>query len=361
MENDFSNVQIFTGKELESSKTQHASAVEVEQSRAIAETQASMLIAKRFPRDQFQAYSRIMEACKRPSLASAAQYAFPRGNSMVTGPTIRLAEVLANAWGNIQSGIIELSRGNGFSEVMAYAADLETNTRTVRQFQVKHVRDTKQGSRALEGERDIYEAVANQGARRLRACILSVIPGDIVEAAEKKCEETLKKGGEPLEDRIRKMVSTFAEHGVTVEMLEKRLMHKMDATIVQELISLGKIYQSLRDGMAKREDFFEVAPTVETSNVPTEAEEKAKRHRRTKAEMEATKIPEAPVPPNREKSDTVALLNDPTIIAYINDFQSSTELKDWATDNKELMHEAPAIKQAFVARFDYLVACEANT
>lgn len=266
---NFDDVPIYTGENLPATQQRNeVAAIEVESQRAVQEVQAAMVVAKRFPRDQFQAYNRILEACKRPSLASSAEYAYPRGGTMITGPSIRLAEVLANNWGNIQSGIVELSRGNGFSEVLAYAWDLETNTRKVMQFQVRHERETKKGTKTLEGSRDIYELVANQGARRLRACILSVIPGDIVDAARKRCDETLKKGGEPLEDRIRKMVVAFSELGVTTEMLEKRLQHKMESTIVQELVGLGKIYQSLKDGMAKREDFFDVVLPQSTPQQP---------------------------------------------------------------------------------------------
>ena len=302
---NFDNVPIVTGHDFEQPPAKQTSvSVEIESQRAVQEVQAAMIIAKRFPRDQFAAYSRIMDSCKRPSLAAAAQYAYPRGGTMITGPSIRLAEVLANSWGNIQSGIVELSRSNGVSEVMAYAWDLESNTRKVMQFQIKHIRETKQGAKALEGERDIYELVANQGARRLRACILSVIPGDIVEAAEKKCEETLKKGGEPMEDRIRKMVTAFADFGVTTEMIEKRIGHKMSATIIQELVTLGKIYTSLKDGMSKREDYFDITPDAPNlPSVDTSNEKHTKGRAKPKSAPE-TQIsapqPEPPAPPSTD-------------------------------------------------------------
>ena len=43
--------------------------VAVEQSRAIAETQAAMTIAKKFPRDPIAAMDRILNACTRATLA----------------------------------------------------------------------------------------------------------------------------------------------------------------------------------------------------------------------------------------------------------------------------------------------------
>jgi hypothetical protein len=165
--------------------------VAVEQQRAVQEVQAALIIAKRFPRDTNESYTRIMRSCERKTLAKEAMFAYPRGGTMVTGPSIRLAECMAQCWGNMQFGIRELSQSNGASEVEAFAWDVETNTRQVKLFTVKHRRDTKKGGYDLTDSRDIYEMVANQGARRLRACILGVIPGDIVDAAIKKCEETL--------------------------------------------------------------------------------------------------------------------------------------------------------------------------
>ena len=166
--------------------------VEVASTRAAQETQAAMVIAKRFPRDQTAAFSRILKACKRKSLAESAMYVYPRGNSQVTGPTIRLAEVMAQNWGNIDFGMIELEQKYGESTMMAYAWDLETNCRQTKVFTVKHERYTKQGSYRLSDPRDIYEMTANQGARRMRACILGVIPGDFVDDAIAECEKTMR-------------------------------------------------------------------------------------------------------------------------------------------------------------------------
>lgn len=230
----------------------------VQQSRAIAEVQAQMAIAKRFPRDTNAAFSRIIRACQRRGLAEQAQYAYPRGNTTVTGPSVRLAEALAQNWGNLDFGIVELEQRQGESVVMAYCTDIETNVRQQKTFVVKHIRDTKQGPKKLTDGRDIYELTANQGARRLRACILGVIPGDIVEAAEKECEKTLAgKSAEPLQDRARKMLVAFTELGVTKEMIEKRLAHNLEALIEAELIQLQKIFRSIKDGMTGRSDWFE--------------------------------------------------------------------------------------------------------
>lgn len=256
-----------------------ASAMDIATTTASQEVQVAFVMAKKFPRDEQEAYRRIMKACSRRSLAEQASYAFPRGGTKVTGPSIRLAEVLAQNWGNFKSGVIELERkrgvgGTGESVAMSYAVDLETNSWDTKVFTVRHWRDTQSGGYALTDERDIYELVANQGARRKRACILSLIPGDIAEAAESECDKTLSgQNAEPLSDRVRAALVDFEKVQVTKEMIETRLGFKVEAMSEQHLAALKKVFVSLRDGMSKRGDWFK--PPAADGSKPANLDEMA--------------------------------------------------------------------------------------
>lgn len=236
--------------------------VEIEQSKAIAEIQAAMVVAKRFPRNPIAAADRILNDCTRPKLAESALYSYSRGGSEITGPSIRLAEAIAQKWGNIQSGIKELERKFGESTVEAYAWDLETNTKMSKTFTVKHIRHTKKGDYKLEDPRDIYELVANDGARRQRACILGVIPGDVIEAAVAQCEATLTASADTSPENIKRLISAFADFKITQEMLEKRIQCRMDAIKPAQVVTLKKIYTSLRDGMSTVGTWFELPPVL---------------------------------------------------------------------------------------------------
>ena len=186
--------------------------------RQTQEVQGAIFMAKKFPRDEYEAVEKIRRSCQRATLAEQAIYSYPRGGQNVSGPSVRLAESLAQNWGNIDYGIIELEQKDGKSEMMAYAWDLETNTRVTKIFGVEHKRDTRNGSYALTDSRDIYEATANFGARRMRACILGVIPGDVVDMAVNECKETQKKsyGELPSQEKINKIEKLFKkDFGVT--------------------------------------------------------------------------------------------------------------------------------------------------
>ncbi|WP_429056763.1 hypothetical protein [Aeromonas jandaei] len=231
--------------------------VAVEQQRAIQETQAAMVIAKKFPRNQVEATDRILQACSRPTLAEGALYSYTRGGADVTGPSIRLAEAIAQAWGNIQFGIRELEQRRGESVVEAFAWDIETNTKQLKTFTIPHIRHTSTGQKKLEDPRDIYELVANNGARRLRACILGVIPGDVIEAAQRQCEVTLNTHADTSPESIKRMLDTFsAEFGVDSDQIQAYLGRRPDAMLPAQYVQMRKVYASLRDGMSKPSDWF---------------------------------------------------------------------------------------------------------
>lgn len=237
--------------------------------RQAQEVQVAMLAAKKFPRDQVTAFNNIMMACQRKKLAESSMYEYPRGGQKVTGPSIRLAEAIAQNWGNIDFGFMELEQRGGVSQVMAYAWDLETNARQTKLFSVPHIRHTKKGDYPLTDPRDIYELVANQAARRVRACILGIIPGDVVEAAIERCNKTMREGNdEHLVDRVRTMAMAFEkDFSVTLSMLEKYLGCRSDAFSENDFVRLKKVYVALRDGMAKREDYFEIAFPVNENEI----------------------------------------------------------------------------------------------
>lgn len=118
------------------------------EARAVSEVKAQVMMARQFPRDPLLSMDCILRECERPTLADAAIYLYPRGNEMISGPSIRLAEVLARNWGNVTFGMEVLERGVakngvGFSAIRAFAWDLQTNTYVSRHFEVKHWRSTR--------------------------------------------------------------------------------------------------------------------------------------------------------------------------------------------------------------------------
>lgn len=245
----------------------HASSgglVQVEQQKAIAEIQARVIVARANPRNPARCTDMILQDCERPSLAEDAVYQYARGGSDISGPSIRLIEAIARRWGNIASGIKEISRHEGTSECVAYAWDLESGYYDERQFQVRHWRDTKGGGYQLKDERDIYELIANMGQRRKRAVLQAMIPGDVIDAAVAQCEKTLTTKADTSPEAVRRMVSAFEGLGVTKQQLSARIQRNLDAITPAQMMGLKRIFASLRDGMSVPGDWFadEASPVI---------------------------------------------------------------------------------------------------
>ena len=241
--------------------------VAIEASRAIAEAQSKLAIAKQFPRDEIGAYAKMMESCRRPTMAKSALYSFPRGGKSVDGISIRLAEEMARCWGNIDYGIKELSRDNGKSEMQAYAWDLETNTISIQNFTVLHQREVNGKMKTLTSERDVYENNANQGARRVRSRILAILPNWFVSDALSEINKTLAGDSDvPLIDRVKKMVDAFSKLGVTKDQIEGRLKRKVETMTIDDLTEYTKIYNGLRQGECKASDWFGGKEATELTN-----------------------------------------------------------------------------------------------
>jgi hypothetical protein len=234
----------------------HSIGAVAEQHRAIAEIQAALTVAAARPRDEVGAVERITNACQRIGLAEKSEYVYDRGGTEITGPTIDLLTVIANCWGNIQFGFREMSQRNGESEVEAFAWDLETNAKRSVTFTVPHKRVTKRGTTILTDPRDIYELVANQAQRRVRACLEAVVPPDVVEDAVNQCRATLKTTAQVTPESIAGLVDAFGKLGVQKAQIEERLGRKLEAMQPAQLVSMRRIYKSITDGMSKPDEWF---------------------------------------------------------------------------------------------------------
>lgn len=234
-------------------------ATAVEQSRAVAEVAAAVQVAQQCRRSLGTARAEMIESCAQLGLADKAFYKFPRGSEIVQGASIYLARELARCWGNVDYGIKELRRDDeaGESEMLAFAWDLQTNTRSSNVFIVPHKRDKKGGAVPLVELRDVYENNANQGARRVREAIFAVLPPWFTEEAEDECRKTLERGnGKPLAERIDSAVSIFGGLGVDLARLEQKLGRRRDKWTGGDVAQLRITLKSINRGEITIEDEF---------------------------------------------------------------------------------------------------------
>lgn len=242
-----------------------------------ADIQSALIVAKRFPRNEDEAFAKLLKASKRSSFAANARYAFPRGGATVTGPSVNLAREAARMWGNIRYGINVLPSSDDAYHIEAWALDVETNTRTSAQDRfAKKIYRKRGGWQKTEDERDLRELLNRRGALAVRNCLLQLLPRDLIEDALSACAETDRKAaqGDLKKDPTtvrRGLIGAFGEFGVTVEMLETFLGHSMEELNAEEVTNLRGVYKSMRDGNSKRGDHFKL-PGESTPDLPEDSE-----------------------------------------------------------------------------------------
>lgn len=248
----------------------------VEQSRAVAEVQAAIVVAQQCPRNISAAIAEMRQVCTQPFLAERAFYRFPRAGGAVTGPSVHLARALASCWGNVDYGLVEMRRDDSYgeSEMKAYAWDVEKNTRTSSTFIVPHKRDQKGGPKQLTDMRDIYENNANNGARRVREAIFAILPPWFVEEAKELCAQTLRDGGgKSLPQRVADAIRAFEGIGVTADRIETKFGRPSGKWTEHDVAQLLISFRSIQQGEISAEEEFPSRVTLDDIIAPQPGEE----------------------------------------------------------------------------------------
>lgn len=243
----------------------------------VAEIQAKMILARNFPRDIESCMAYIARECQNKELAEKATYEFSRGESVAKGASIRLVECVARHWGNILSGVKEISSNSREATVKAYCWDLETNFADEKVFTVPYIRTKKRKcpdgtservTVPLTDERDKYEMLANMGARRKRACMQAIIPQFVIDEAVAACQRTLEEAmkGEDIEAVKAKMLAAFRAKAdwITEDDFETVCGKPFANLSVKDIVKLRNLYNAIADGFVKPEVAFkkEESPVV---------------------------------------------------------------------------------------------------
>ncbi|AVP42364.1 hypothetical protein SEA_MISHA28_65 [Mycobacterium phage Misha28] len=250
-------------------------ATAVEQSRAVAQVQAQIVVAQNCPRNIQRATAEMQEVCRTLAMAEQAFYQVPnRGN----GASVHLMRELARIWGNIEHGSKELARNEDSSEIEAFAWDMQTNSRTSRTYIVPHERMKGKNREKLENLGDITNNNNNVAARAVRECIANVLPKWFTEQAQTICRQTLEHGeGKPLPERITEMLGVFKGIGISEAQIEAKLGKKRGQWDAGDVAQMGIAYTSItRDGYDKDELFPPVEGGVSVEQIARRGSAKQK-------------------------------------------------------------------------------------
>lgn len=255
-------VAIRGGKEIASSQAA---------AEAMTEIQARVIMARQFPRDEAQAATNLINACKRLSFAEDVEYSFKRGkkkndetdkweDNFVSGPSVVIAREAARVFGHIDCGFRVIAEDMMTRTLEGFALDLQTGTKFKAQdtFEKKIQRKVNgQTEWVAPDERDLRELQNKRGALLERNCILRIIPRDIIEDALLEARTTVQRFNESQKDEATKrLVKKFGSLGVNVDMLSKFLgIDDLTQITTTHLEQLRPIYTSIKDGNSRWSDY----------------------------------------------------------------------------------------------------------
>jgi len=222
----------------------------------LQELQAAVMLAKHFPRDYDKCWAALMKSCQRMTLARAAQYSYPRGGQTIAGPSVNLARVAGQCYGNIRWGLSVLRDDLDEMLIEGWAWDMEANNKVSMTDAFKKLIFRKKGGWIKPDERDLRELVMRRGAILIRNCLLNILPRDYIEDAVGVTKKTLREGIKDPEGEKKSIILQFQKLGVTVEMLNGYVGSKTWDT--ENIVGLQQILNAINDGQAKRSDYFDL-------------------------------------------------------------------------------------------------------
>jgi len=240
------------------------------------EIKAAVVLAKRFPRNEPDIYTKMVSLCERKTFADKAYYSFPRGGATVKGPGVHLARELARLWGNMRYGTDIIDDNDDYRKIRSWAWDIETNTKATMEdsfpklvYRNSYENGVKAGAWVTADPRQLRELTNKSGAIGIRNCILELIPSDFTEDALNKIYKTVAEsvGDTKTSETIKQIITKFKEMGVSVDMIERKLRHPLSEISPSDVVELRGIYSSIKDGNSKISEYFQYTAPIKDATV----------------------------------------------------------------------------------------------
>lgn len=176
--------------------------------------------AKRYPRSVTRFIDDVMTmATLTDETAAACFYNKPQGGEMITGPSARLAEMVASCWGNLAVDGRPVADDGRFVTSRGIAWDLQNNVRF--SFETKRRVTNRQGVRYSD---DMVMTTSNAATSiAMRNAIFKAVPRAFWGPVEERCREIARGKADTLVSIRSRMLKHFATLGVTSDRVFARL------------------------------------------------------------------------------------------------------------------------------------------
>ncbi len=201
--------------------------------------------ARRFPRDlqRFRDYAMAL-ATEDEDASIACIYAMPRDGGFVSGPSARLAEICAHAWGNARVASHFAGETDRYVAMRSVAWDLESNT--LVGFECRRRIVDRNGLRYSD---DLIGVTANAaGSIALRNAIFKMIPQPFWYPIYQACRLKAVGDEKTLEARRERAIEHFRALGVAVpKILQVLGVRSTDKIGIDHIILLRGLATAIRD------------------------------------------------------------------------------------------------------------------
>lgn len=237
-----------------------------------SEIDIQIATAKQFPRDlhkvlkQIKAYATI-----DTETAEDCFYALRRQNNIIEGVSVRLAEIIANAWGNlrVQSRII----GNDGRTVTCQGVchDLETNTAV--SVEVKRRITGKDGRTFSE---DMQVVTGNAGcAIAFRNAVLKVVPKSITKKVIDEIKAVALGKSVDLETKRQNLIQYYQKIGVQPSTLLSYCgVETIEEITIEKVFELRGVANAIKEGTTTVQETFKPF-TAESKAIAAKAKKEA--------------------------------------------------------------------------------------
>jgi hypothetical protein len=242
--------------------------------------------AKAFPRSIKRAVENALSIVTMDeATAETCNYSVPRGGKAITGPSVHLAKILAQVWGNmrIEAKVVNIDQTHITSESVCF--DLETNLaiktqvkRSIMQNEIKWI-DKKpvRTGKMIRMNDDMITVTGNAAnSIALRNAVLSVVPRAVVDkiynAAKAKIQGDVSSETKLIARRLKVLDALKETYNVTeAEILKAIGRASVDHITADDIVVLIGIGTAIKDGDTTVEMAFRSEKQKENS-VPSHEE-----------------------------------------------------------------------------------------
>lgn len=229
-----------------------------------AEVDIQIATAKQYPRDINASLNKIATyAMMDKETAEDCFYVLRRqdanGNSsVIEGLSVRMAEIIAGAWGNLRVQTRIIGNDGRMITAQAICHDLETNFAVSKE--VKRRITTKSGKTYSE---DMQVVTGNAAASiAFRNAVLAVIPKAITKRVINEVKQVALGQAIDVETARKNCLANFAKAGVNESMICQYLGIKSIAEIDKErLFELRATWNAIREGTTTVQETF-IQPAI---------------------------------------------------------------------------------------------------